>query len=193
MFPDRVGRVILDGFVETSKFARPDFMHSLVDADKILRGFFTHCYEEGLRCPLYRPGDDAQSIESRYHEILASLQNEPRVVIQPGINMPVILTASDIKYLTFVALYLPRILFISVAYALNAIWTGGPLQTFVSYPLLGIACANLSLPVWPDDSGIAVRCSDMEYVASISNRKDCLWENNNWQAERNCSGTPKPV
>lgn len=166
MFPERVGRVILDGVVESAGIGLPSLgdVTSLIDADKILRRFFAHCYQEGSTCPLYRPGDDAQSIEDRYREILASLRDEPRIVIDPRINLPVIVTASDIKYLVFAALYLPRVMFLTVAHMLNAILIGAPLDPFVTPPVLAALCGDVILPIWPDDSGPSVICSDAKQV-----------------------------
>lgn len=53
MFPDRVGRLVLDGVVSEYDYNRSLGNGSLVDAEKALLSFYTFCFNSGpYQCPL---------------------------------------------------------------------------------------------------------------------------------------------
>jgi hypothetical protein len=164
MFPDKVGRVILDGVMDADHYVEPIWMDSIMDADKVLDKFFVYCHTAGLKCHFYRNGDTPEDIKNRYYSLMASLQDEPKILFYPGYNMPVILTAGDVKTAVFGSLYAPIVVFPVIAQLLNAILTDGKyLHLFVTPPVLSGLCGNISLPVWPDDAQKAVMCGDKRY------------------------------
>ncbi|KAI1852416.1 hypothetical protein JX266_002594 [Neoarthrinium moseri] len=160
LYPDKVGRVILDGVVDTDGYGEAVWMDSMVDADKILDKFYTYCHEARWRCKLYRQGDEVQDIATRYEQILASLRTEPKIVFIPGFYTPVILTASDVHSAMFAALYNPIGTFPIMAEFLDALWTDQPVWVFVTTPVLWLLCGEVQLPIRPDDSTAAISCSD---------------------------------
>ncbi|ORY71862.1 TAP-like protein-domain-containing protein [Pseudomassariella vexata] len=164
MFPDKVGRVILDGVVDADHYVEPVWMDSLLDADKIWDSFFSYCHEAGPRCALYRLGDSSTDIKNRHSEIMASLDKEPRIVLHPQVNLPVILTASDIKMVLFQSLYSPIVSYPAIADLLNMILKNRDLHRFTMPPTLPAYCRNISLPIWPDDAQRAVMCGDKRYT-----------------------------
>ncbi|RYP22122.1 hypothetical protein DL765_001881 [Monosporascus sp. GIB2] len=153
MFPNAVGRLVLDGVVDADHYVQPIWVDSLIDADAIWDEFFVYCHEAGQDCRLFRPGDDVDSIKRRFHDIMNRLQKRPEIVIslQPDENMPVLVTASDVKMFLFSSLYAPMALFPFVADFLDVILEGS-LNQAPSPPVLPRLCHNLDLPVWPDDS-----------------------------------------
>ncbi|KAH8663919.1 TAP-like protein-domain-containing protein [Xylariales sp. PMI_506] len=163
MFPDKVGRLILDGVVDADNYVTPMWMESLLDSDKILEKLFEYCHAGGLECPLYRPGDTQTQIKERYLAALQSLRERPRIVSYPGVNMPIIVTESDVKPVIFLALYSPYALFPVIAEFLNTIITDAPLHPFVFPVVLQPFCGNITIPIWPDDAQKAVMCSDKRY------------------------------
>ncbi|KAI0122950.1 TAP-like protein-domain-containing protein [Xylariales sp. AK1849] len=165
MFPDKVGRLILDGVVDADNYVTPIWQESTIDADKTLGKFFEYCQEAGPQCHLFRSGDKPKDIEDRFHKVMLSLQDDPKIVFYPGLNLPIILTASDVKSFIYVGLYSPRAAFPLIAVLLNTILTDGPLYDFIVFPLpkLGSLCGDVSLPLWPDDAQQAVVCSDKRY------------------------------
>lgn len=56
MFPDRVGRVVLDGVVDADQYVAPVWMDSIRDTDTIFNAFPRYCHEAKDLCALYRPG-----------------------------------------------------------------------------------------------------------------------------------------
>ncbi|RYO83718.1 hypothetical protein DL766_005844 [Monosporascus sp. MC13-8B] len=153
MFPDAVGRLVLDGVVDADHYVQPTWVDSLIDADAIWEAFFVYCHEAGQDCRLFRPGDDVDGIKRRFHDIMNRLQERPEIVIplRPDENVPALVTAGDVKMVLFSSLYSPVAAFPFVAGLLDVIFEGSLNQTTFP-PVLPMLCHNLSLPVWPDDS-----------------------------------------
>lgn len=141
----------------------PVWQESLIDTDATWHKFFGYCVDAGELCSYYQSGDSPKDQEKRFNELMASLQEEPRIVLVPGSNTPVIVTASDIKQIIFRALYSPITAFPLVADVITALATNHGLERFVSPPSFPALCQNMSLPVWPDDALQAVMCSDKRY------------------------------
>ncbi|KAI1076055.1 alpha/beta-hydrolase [Whalleya microplaca] len=163
MFPDRVGRVVLDGVVDADQYVEPAWMDSLKDADAIWEKFFVYCVEAGSRCQLFQPGDGPEDIKKRVEEIMNRLQREPAIVITPGVQLPFLITASDVKNIIFTSLYAPLGIFSIVGALLKLISDGH------YYDLLGggqpptFFCHNTTMLVWPDDSQRVIGCGDKRY------------------------------
>lgn len=134
-----------------------------MDADAIWAKFFDYCVDAGALCSYYQPGDSPEDQEERFNELMTSLQEEARIVVVPGRNTPVIVTASDIKGIVFMSLYSPTMVFPIVADVITALATNRGLEQFVFPPSFPALCQNVSLPVWPDDAQNAVMCSDKRY------------------------------
>ncbi|KAK8041291.1 hydrolase [Apiospora phragmitis] len=184
MFPDSVGRVMLDGVVDADHYGEhprlalsrmfstclltpllvePVWRDSIVDSDAIFGKFFSYCAEAEENCAFYQKGDTPKNIESRYHDLLAKLLREPKIVTNVGGNIPAILNTGDIRMILFQALYAPNLAYPSVAQLLQAIYTDQGLERWINPLILGGLCKNLSLPIWPDDAQKAVMCSDKRY------------------------------
>ncbi|KAI2643693.1 Alpha/Beta hydrolase protein [Xylaria nigripes] len=163
MFPDKVGRVVLDGVVQADHYVGPMWERSIADADAIWDIFFDYCAEEGPRCSLYRPGDSPQDIRRRFHETLSSLEEQPAIVLLPDTNIPTLVTADDVKATIFwYGLYEPITGFPLVAELLDHAFRGTLEQIALGSSLVSF-CGNMSLPLWPDDAIKAVACSDKRY------------------------------
>ncbi|KAK2686631.1 hypothetical protein QWA68_015254 [Fusarium oxysporum] len=163
MFPDRVGRLILDGVVDADQYVSPTWSNTLMDADRTLDKFAVSCFNAGDLCALYRHGDTAGTIRTRFEDILTSLKEKPIIILHPETAVPIILTWSDTKMAIFQSLYAPIKRFPVIADLLNSILTGGDLARFVQPKDVPSACHANSLPAWPDDALSAVMCSDKRY------------------------------
>ncbi|KAL8278961.1 hypothetical protein RQP46_008630 [Phenoliferia psychrophenolica] len=99
MFPDRVGRLVNDGVSDatlhgTDLYARD--MRSLIDNDKVYRGFLDSCVAAGLdRCALAHPNVTSTSLSNTIDDLLISLINSPLPISSH--NSRGILTASSVK------------------------------------------------------------------------------------------------
>jgi pimeloyl-ACP methyl ester carboxylesterase len=173
MFPDRVGRLILDGVVDVDENVAPFWISNLRDTDRVLHHFFRYCHIAGEKCDLYRPGDEVIDIEQRYETILSSLENSTMTFVEPEGFRPVIVTAADVKALVFGMLYIPVRHFPDLAQFLNAIYERNweELTSIFAGPDLADLCnaANAGIPIQylPDDSGHALSCSDKLNLVSL--------------------------
>lgn len=72
MFPDRVGRMVLDGVVGPDGYLAGEITN-LSDLDGIIAAFFVYCFKAGPSvCPYYT-GSSARDIYSRFTQSLAQL------------------------------------------------------------------------------------------------------------------------
>jgi len=124
MFPDRVGRLVLDGVVDVRDYNDALGKGSLRDTEKDMKSFYTYCMLSGPEaCPLATPGSTLEEIEQRVQRIIQSLYHSP-IAINTD-DGPEILTFSDIKTITFVSLYSPAISFPGLAAILADVEAGG--------------------------------------------------------------------
>lgn len=173
MFPDRVGRLVLDGVVDADHYVAPIWQESQRDADKVWSSFFKYCHEAKSGCQFYRANDEVTDIEERFESVMKTLKENPISYVLKDTLTPLILTYSDVKFLIFMALYAPMQGFRSVAGLLDILernlgdWFG-VYPTPPSYDLKPV-CAH-SQPRWsyPDDAQRAILCSDKKYPVSIS-------------------------
>ncbi|KAI8958904.1 hypothetical protein F5Y11DRAFT_20788 [Daldinia sp. FL1419] len=162
MFPDKVGRVILDGVVDADHYVNPMLGDGILDTDKIWEQFFVYCAEAGSDCDFYRAGDEPGDIKERFNYVMNWLEKEPVIVLLSNANIPTLITAGDFKMIIFSALYYPIASFPGLAILLKAL-VDNQLQTMVGSPAPALLCQNITLPVWPDDAQKVIACSDKRY------------------------------
>jgi pimeloyl-ACP methyl ester carboxylesterase len=121
MFPERVGRLVLDGVVDADLYETEVWMESLLDADKVVGWFFRTCVEARQECALYREGDGVEEVEGRYRGVVERLEREPVVFTHPMFEFPVVLREEVVRALMFVSLYSPIQRFPPLAELLNAL------------------------------------------------------------------------
>ncbi|GAA5854084.1 hypothetical protein JCM8547_008219 [Rhodosporidiobolus lusitaniae] len=111
MFPDLVGRFILDGVSDAEKYHENLWEWGLGGMNttrKVIEGFFNGCVASGpAGCAFAREGSTAEDLEERYWALLEKLRAEPLAVgsseVGPGTIGP-----SEVQYTIFHALYQPR-------------------------------------------------------------------------------------
>lgn len=124
MFPDRIGRVVLDGVVSYYDYMNSLGNASLSDSEKAMESFFTFCHYAGpSECALATPDGSAVEVKVRVQNIIKSLYHAPLPISTP--QGPEILTWSDVKLIIFSSLYSPRATFPFLSTLLAAIETGG--------------------------------------------------------------------
>jgi pimeloyl-ACP methyl ester carboxylesterase len=94
LFPDRVGRIVVDGVVDGEDYYQGKWLANIPDADKAFRYFFQTCYDAGKggKCSFW--ADSPAKIESRYQALLDDLELHP---IPVTLDTPAIITVSDLK------------------------------------------------------------------------------------------------
>lgn len=170
MFPDRVGRVVLDGVVDADLYVSPMWSDSIRDADAIFNSFSRYCHLAKDGCLLYRDGDKVEDVQNRFQGALESVKTNPITIVEDKTKSPVIVTYSDFRMLMFAVLYGPTAGFPAIAYFANLLYLGqreaiGQLlaSSVVLYDL-GPICDS-SLPTWsyPTEAQVAIMCSDKRY------------------------------
>ncbi|KAI0702271.1 Alpha/Beta hydrolase protein [Cytidiella melzeri] len=79
MFPDNVGRLVIDGVMDTKSYYDTLWHKNLVDTDTGLSMFFEACVEAGPRqCGLYE--SSAYQVKSRYDSLMDNLLHRPVAV-----------------------------------------------------------------------------------------------------------------
>ncbi|KAK1993048.1 alpha/beta-hydrolase [Colletotrichum falcatum] len=165
MYPHLVGRLVLDGVVETGLYDAPTWIWGIRDADAILDKFFYFCHLVQNGCALFRDGDqDPGAIKGRYERVMAKLRDEPITAISTFGHMPVVLMEADVKKLLFTSLYSPVKTFPLLADFLNRLFVGDDISDWLVVPDFGfIRDPKFKLPVYPEESSRAISCSDGRY------------------------------
>jgi pimeloyl-ACP methyl ester carboxylesterase len=169
MFPDRVGRVILDGVVDADHYVAPVWMDSIRDADTIFNSFPGYCHEAKGACAIYRAGDEIKDVEERFFGILDDLKDNPILLTDPTSKTPVIITYSDIRRICFSILYAPTYGFYSLAIIMDFILKGELqwiAQIFsIAFPFEIFPVCGEPGPAWmyPNEAQSSIMCSDKRY------------------------------
>ena len=112
LYPNRLGRIILDGNVHGVQHYQGFKPSSVLDTDKTFDFFFKYCYEAGPSlCALARNASCPEDVEERYRNILEKLGAEP--YITP--NSTDIYTRNEAASTSFRLSYSPKLGFYSIA------------------------------------------------------------------------------
>ncbi|KAH8668263.1 Alpha/Beta hydrolase protein [Tricladium varicosporioides] len=169
MFPDRVGRVALDGVVDADHYVAPVWSGSLQDTDATYTSFFRYCYEAGEKCAFYRKGDTIPEIQKRFKNIMDDIKENPITLIDPNANMPLVVSYSDIRRVIFSTLYAPTTTYPGVAMIMDFIYRGNLdilARIFTLSPMLELKpFCGPSPPAYfyPNEAQSAIMCSDKRY------------------------------
>jgi pimeloyl-ACP methyl ester carboxylesterase len=124
MFPDRVGRLLLDGVVDVYDYNNALGQGSLHDTERGMKSFYTSCLLSGPeQCPFVTPTSNADDIEARVQKIIKSLYHHPIAFNSP--DGPELFTYTDLKSIIFAALYTPPLTFPYIARLLAAVENRG--------------------------------------------------------------------
>jgi pimeloyl-ACP methyl ester carboxylesterase len=122
MYPDRIGRIIVDGNVNSEEYYKGIDEQAITDTDAGLRYFFTLCAEAGEeKCAFARNSSSGQDIEDRFNTMLKRLENDPIQYIDMDAGIPGIITTAHVLSLLFDWLYAPARYFDLMATALVAV------------------------------------------------------------------------
>lgn len=170
MFPKSVGRLILDGNVDSDMYFDDSFKYAIRDTDKVLDSFFEYCFAAKDACALWRKGDTTSDlIQARFGEVLRRLEEEPLIVIPTDARVPIIITPTVIKSLAFSSMYFPGLQFPSLALVVNLLYLGVELGPLLHYPdLYGMCGPAPKLQMYPEDSPVAIGCVDWQGVRNLT-------------------------
>ncbi|KAL4951706.1 Alpha/Beta hydrolase protein [Aspergillus filifer] len=107
LFPDNVGRMVLDGVADAEDTYNGGWRHNLYDADEAIHHFYQSCYDGGPQnCSFWGPS--VGNIERRFRQLLDHLKYNPiPVSSSPYCSIPLLATYSVVKQIALQAIYLP--------------------------------------------------------------------------------------
>ncbi|KAH7060858.1 TAP-like protein-domain-containing protein, partial [Macrophomina phaseolina] len=164
MFPDRVGRLVLDGVVHGSNYMKALWSDNLHDTEKTMRAFYDRCAEAGPSvCPIADINSTATDIEEKAHAVLTKMYHNP---VQVKGEFPEIVTWSDVRLFMFMALYEPLRAFPLMAEMLAAMARGdedGEMERYLTGKHF-FACAaqgnDTDIAQVDGEASMAIMCSD---------------------------------
>jgi pimeloyl-ACP methyl ester carboxylesterase len=175
MFPDRVGRMVLDGVVDADHYVSPIWEESIHDTDRIISKFLEFCNKAQGKCALWRPQDTIGSLQARYTRIMDGLKRKHGLpILQTYTKTPIVFTYSDLKSSIFQSLYSPVQLFPYIAEILAVIESEDESQlgrmlakinSFLEYYQICPPEPRIGFP--PGEAQRAIMCSDKRYPVSI--------------------------
>ncbi|KAJ3233955.1 hypothetical protein HDU81_001840 [Chytriomyces hyalinus] len=109
MFPNHVGRVILDGVMNPLTYMGgpifKDTLGDVLDSDALFEAFALECDVAGReRCPLASPGKNPTT-SKRIRQFLKKLEKEPMVVADRDAVIPFVLTAARLSGFIYEMMY----------------------------------------------------------------------------------------
>ncbi|KAK0661025.1 Carboxylesterase A [Lasiodiplodia hormozganensis] len=164
MFPDRVGRLVLDGVVHGSNYMKTLWSDNLEDTEKTMQAFYDRCAEAGpTLCPLAGHNMSAVDIKAKATAVLDKMYHNP---IQVKGEFPEIVTWSDVRLFMFMALYEPLHAFPLMAEMLAALARGdedGEMERYLTSKHF-FACAakgnDTDIAQVDGEASMAIMCSD---------------------------------
>jgi hypothetical protein len=99
MYPERVGRMIIDGIVDPDDYYSANWLKNLQDADNVIKQFCQYCAMAGPeKCPLYTGvGTSYVDIEAGLNQILGNIKLNPIPVPASSTRGPEVITYTDVK------------------------------------------------------------------------------------------------
>ena len=154
LFPDHIGRMILDGVVDAEDYYHNGWSTNLFDSDEALGTFSTLCYQSGpINCSFWGPSP--QNITDRLDNIVAELKYHPFPKTGlDGTTTPGLATYSDLKQLTLLAVYFPLWSFPVFADVLSVLENGNASAFLTASDLFD----QFLLP--SQDTDVLVKCID---------------------------------
>jgi pimeloyl-ACP methyl ester carboxylesterase len=121
VYPDRVGRIIVDANVDSVEHYNGTSDNSVEDADDTVEYFFKVCHEAGTKCAYAGNSTSPQGIKDRFNALLAKLEKEPVPASRPSSSFPLIITHDQVLQQIFNWLYAPSNYFSAMAEGLAAL------------------------------------------------------------------------
>lgn len=194
LFPDRVGRMVLDGNVDPQDYTATGWLSNLYDNDKNLHWFYYACFHAGPKCALFDAETESLfDLEKKMIKLLERLRDDPLPVVHDGAAD--LVTYYDMTNLIHGAAYAPLYFWPGVAQVAHDLLNGnatsitkylknlqvpqGPEPTNPDSPRDGddarftLKLSNDSLPYPPDypgglDGATSILCGDGEPLDSLT-------------------------
>ncbi|KAH9859128.1 alpha/beta-hydrolase [Lenzites betulinus] len=121
IYPDKIGRVIIDGVYDAHNYRAALWSTNLADMDAIIGSFFHFCHQAGPeKCSVY--DSSPEKIRARYYALLESVETAPVPIA--GASPPLVVTRKILQNQMFEATYEPSTRFPIVADTMRALERG---------------------------------------------------------------------
>ncbi|KAH6661580.1 hypothetical protein B0J14DRAFT_361949 [Halenospora varia] len=158
MYPNRVGRVVIDGVVDPIDYVSGNITKELQSTDAAFSTFFIYCHLAGPTfCPFYT-GSTASDISTRFSTLLSNLDPNPALAKNWTNATTILSTFSQLKSLSRLVLYTPITSFPTFAPLLVDLETATQNQALLNFTFPDTSIT--SLPEWL----FAVACPDFGNV-----------------------------
>ena len=166
MYPDSVGRVVIDGVYDSHNYRDGLWNSNLADVDAVVSSFSDYCYEAGpMKCPVH--ASSPAEIQARFENALARLDAVPMALgsIAQG---PGIVYKKNLASMMFAAAYKPIANFPDVAKVIAAVESRNvsafaDLRAKISPPY-ECSCTPSDLWTFENEAFNAIACGDAEDV-----------------------------
>lgn len=150
MFPDRIGRMILDGIADAEQYYDNDYSANVDQMDEAMEKFSSFCHSAGPeRCSFWGP--TPANITARMDNIILQLKNHPVPISEvQSRGLPALVTYSDLKALFVNTLYVPIASFPVMADILHQLERGNASALAGMFDGLGVTF----------DAGHVIQCAD---------------------------------
>ncbi|KAF4992893.1 hypothetical protein FGRMN_6836 [Fusarium graminum] len=162
LFPNRVGRVVLDGIVDAELYYRNAYTANLDQMDEAMDKFSTLCHSAGpKKCSFWGP--TAKNITARLDNIISQLRSHPVPVSGAQSRaLPEMVTYSDLKALFLNSIYTPIREFPKMAEVLHQ----------VEYGNVSALAGAFESSIIPTDANHIIQCSDASKTNSLETIED---------------------
>ncbi|KAJ6569126.1 TAP-like protein-domain-containing protein [Mycena capillaripes] len=174
LFPDKVGRIAIDGVMDAEAWYTANLTGSMMDTDKTLQTFFDGCIAAGPDgCAFYAP--TAAEIAANLDALTESIRAQPFPVLTDLSHG--IVDYSFFRNYIFAALYSPYNSFVGFAQGLAQLAAGNATGVYTANQVPAFEC-DCNTPVVPFtgniyESQIATTCTDATPVHdSISDLRE---------------------
>lgn len=162
MYPDKVGRLVLDGVFDAENYSKGLWSSNLEFTESVHQAFYDFCSMAGpSNCAVYEPSPE--KVKDRVDKIFAELVRSPVPVPFPS-SGPAVITKDFTRVRLFQSLYEPYLFFGHMANELYAVETRN--QTVLEEKADGLLsyscdCGTEGLPWTADNEALyAVACGD---------------------------------
>lgn len=179
MFPDRVGRMVLDSVVDADDYTSGLWRKNLDDTETIADRFYQTCFNAGVGiCPLRQPQDrSAADVRNRVDEFLRALETDPIPAVHEGRVR--LLTSFLVRETIRQTLYSPVCSFEPLAAALaESIFAGNHTIILASGGALCTRIVPNYVPgdcPWCSEASFGVLCGDAAANPGHSARNISWW------------------
>lgn len=150
MFPDRVGRMVLDGIMDAEQYYQNDWTDNIDQSDLAMEKFSELCHAAGAdACSFWGPSPG--NITARLDSIIHKLQHHPVPIsgVHPE-GTPALVTYSDLQSFLMLAIYEPLTGFPAMAEIFHQLENGNASALIGSTDRLDLTT----------DAGQVIRCVD---------------------------------